>query len=148
MAKDLLFEIGTEEIPAAVVPRALAALEGFLRKGLEARKLSFNGIKTLGTPRRLTLIVEGLEEKQADAIVEVKGPQLKAAYDASGKPTGALLGFAKSQGIDINAIKSVKTDKGEYVMATKEVKGEETSCILPEVITNALSQEFLPKFHD
>ena len=145
MAKDLLFEIGTEEIPAAVVPRALAALEGFLRKGLEARKLSFNGIKTLGTPRRLTLIVEGLEEKQADAIVEVKGPQLKAAYDASGKPTGALLGFAKSQGIDINAIKSVKTDKGEYVMATKEVKGEETSCILPEVITNALSQEFLPK---
>jgi len=137
MAKDLLFEIGTEEIPAA--------LEGFLRKGLESRKLSFKAIRTLGTPRRLTLIVEGLDEKQADAVIEVKGPQLKAAYDASGKPTGALLGFAKSQGIDINAIKSVKTDKGEYVAATKELKGEETAKILPEVITSALSQEFLPK---
>ena len=145
MAKDLLFEIGTEEIPAAVAPRALAALEGFLRKGLESRKLSFKAIRTLGTPRRLTLIVEGLDEKQADAVIEVKGPQLKAAYDASGKPTGALLGFAKSQGIDINAIKSVKTDKGEYVAATKELKGEETAKILPEVITSALSQEFLPK---
>ena len=145
MAKDLLFEIGTEEIPAAVAPRALAALEGFLRKGLESKKLSFKAIRTLGTPRRLTLIVEGLDEKQADAVVEVKGPQLKAAYDASGKPTGALLGFAKSQGIDINAIKSVKTDKGEYVAATKELKGEETAKILPEVITSALSQEFLPK---
>ena len=145
MAKDLLFEIGTEEIPAAVAPRALAALEGFLRKGLESKKLSFKAIRTLGTPRRLTLIVEGLDEKQADAVIEVKGPQLKAAYDASGKPTGALLGFAKSQGIDINAIKSVKTDKGEYVAATKELKGEETAKILPEVITSALSQEFLPK---
>lgn len=145
MAKDLLFEIGTEEIPAAVAPRALAALEGFLRKGLESRKLSFKSIRSLGTPRRLTLIVEGLDEKQADAVVEVKGPQLKAAYDASGKPTGALMGFAKSQGVDINAVKPVKTDKGEYVTATKEVKGEETANILPEIITNALSQEFLPK---
>ncbi|HBG46865.1 MAG TPA: glycine--tRNA ligase subunit beta [Deltaproteobacteria bacterium] len=145
MAKDLLFEIGTEELPAGVVPRALSALVGFLRKGLETRRLTFSSIRTLGTPRRLTLIVEGLAERQPDSRLEVKGPQIKAAYDAAGKPTGALLGFAKSQGVDIKDIKNVKTDKGEYVMAVKEVTGEDTAKILPDVIINTISQEFMPK---
>lgn len=145
MSKDLLFEIGTEELPAKVVPRALSALEGFLRKNLEAKRLSFGSIKTLGTPRRLTLIVEGLEEKQPDSRVELKGPQKKAAYDSDGKPTGALLGFARSQGLDLKDIKLVSTDKGEYASAVKEIKGEETARILPSVLLETISQEFMPK---
>lgn len=145
MAKDLLFELGTEELPAGVAPRALSALEGFLKKGLESRKLKFGQVRALGTPRRLTLIVEGLDERQQDSLLEIKGPNKKAAYDAEGKPTGALLGFARSQGVDASTLRSVQTDKGEYVMATKELKGEETSRILPEVIGEMLSRDFLPK---
>ena len=68
MSKDLLLEIGTEELPAKVVPRATSALEGFLRKNLESKKLSFASIETLGTPRRLTLIVRGLEERLTPAL--------------------------------------------------------------------------------
>ncbi|MBZ0220797.1 MAG: glycine--tRNA ligase subunit beta [Candidatus Methylomirabilis sp.] len=145
MAKDLLFELGTEELPAGVAPRALSALEGFLRKGLESSKLKFGAIRALGTPRRLTLMVEGLDERQPDSLLEIKGPNTKAAYDAEGKPTGALLGFARSQGVHVSELKSVKTDKGEYVMAIKEVKGEATSRILPDVVADMLSRDFLPK---
>ena len=145
MSKDLLLEIGTEELPAKVVPRALIALEGFLKKNLEAKRLSFNSITTLGTPRRLTLIVKRLAERQPDSRVELKGPQKKAAYDSEGKPTGALLGFARSQGIDLADIKLVSTDKGEYATAVKEIKGEETALILPGVLLDTISQEFMPK---
>lgn len=145
MAKDLLFEIGTEELPARVIPRALGALEGFLKKNLASKRLGFSSIRTLGTPRRLVLIVEGLEEKQPDARLEVKGPQKKAAFDDSGKPTGALLGFAKSQGVDVNDIKTVKTDKGEYAYALKDIKGEDTLKVLPETLLDTISQEFMPK---
>lgn len=145
MSKDLLFEIGTEELPAKVVPRALSALEGFLRKGLEARKLSFGSIRTLGTPRRLTLIVAGLDQRQPDSRVELKGPQKKAAFDSEGKPTGALLGFARSQGLELSDIKLVATEKGEWTAAVKEIKGEETVKILPAVLLETISQEFMPK---
>lgn len=145
MSKDLLFEIGTEELPARVVPRALAALEGFLRKNLETRRLGFSSIRTLGTPRRLTLIVEGLVDRQPDSRVELKGPQKKAAYDAEGRPTAALLGFARSQGLDLADIRLVQTDRGEYATATKEIKGEQTAKILPEALLETISQEFMPK---
>lgn len=145
MSKDLLLEIGTEELPAKVVPRALSALEGFLRKNLEAKRLTFASIKTLGTPRRLALIVRGLEEKQPDSRVELKGPQKKAAYDSEGKPTGALLGFARSQGLELADIKLVSTDKGEYATAVKEIKGEDTAKMLPGVLLDTISQEFMPK---
>jgi len=145
MSKDLLLEIGTEELPAKVVPRALAALESFLRKTLEAKKLSFASIATLGTPRRLTLIVKGLEERQPDSTLELKGPQKKAAFDAEGKPTGALLGFVRSQGLELADIKIVSTDRGEYASAIKEIKGEETSKILPGALLETVSHEFMPK---
>lgn len=145
MSKDLLLEIGTEELPAKVVPRALGALEGFLRKTLESKKLSFASITTLGTPRRLTLIVRGLEERQPDSKVELKGPQKKAAYDSEGKPTGALLGFVRSQGLELADIKIVSTDKGEYASAIKEITGEQTSKILPGVLLETVSHEFMPK---
>ncbi len=145
MKKDLIFEIGTEELPAGFVPKALGALSGFLRKKLETARLSFDSVKTLGTPRRLTLIVEGLEDRQPDMKLEAKGPQLKAAYDADGKPTGALLGFARSQGVDVSKLRTVKTDKGEYVSVIKKIKGVKTSEALPEILRETLSGDFFPK---
>ena len=145
MANDLILEIGTEEIPAAFVPRALGLLEGFMRKGLTGAHIGFGEIRTLGTPRRLTLIVTGLALRQEDARVEVKGPSTKAAFDAEGKPTGALLGFARSQGVDIEGLKTVKTDKGEYLYAVKDVKGKDTAEILPGLLKEAVSQDMFAK---
>jgi glycyl-tRNA synthetase beta chain len=99
MAKHLILEIGIEELPAGFIPGALSSLERLFRKGLEEKRLTFKGLRTLGTPRRLTVIVEGLDEKQKDATREAKGPALKAAFDSKGAPTNALLGFARSQGV-------------------------------------------------
>ncbi|HXI09412.1 MAG TPA: glycine--tRNA ligase subunit beta, partial [Thermodesulfobacteriota bacterium] len=145
MKKDLIFEIGTEEIPAGFIPKALGSLSGFLKKKLESARLSFDTVKTLGTPRRLTVIVEGLGDKQPDMSLEAKGPQLKAAYDAEGKPTGALLGFARSQGVEVSKLRTVKTDRGEYVSVVKKIKGLKTSEVLPEILSSALSGDFFPK---
>lgn len=145
MKKDLIFEIGTEEVPAGYIPGALSYLEGFLRKELETSRLGFDAIIALGTPRRLALIVQGLEDSQKDAVVEARGPQIKAAYDAQGRPTGALLGFARAQGVEPKDLKSVKTEKGEYVYAVKEIKGEPAARILPLILNNALSRDFFPK---
>ncbi|MBI5826294.1 MAG: glycine--tRNA ligase subunit beta [Deltaproteobacteria bacterium] len=116
-----------------------------MRKELETSRLGFDGITALGTPRRLALIVKGLEDSQKDAVVETRGPQIKAAYDDAGKPTGALLGFARAQSVDPKDLKSIKTEKGEYVYAVKEIKGEHTSKILPGILNNALSRDFFPK---
>lgn len=145
MEKELILEIGTEELPAGFIPRALGSLESFLKKNLESERLSFKAIKALGTPRRLTLIIEGLSGSQPDATTEVKGPQKKAAFDDKGNPTNALLGFARSQGVDVGDIKTIKTEKGEYAYIEKFIKGKKTDEILPELLKNTISQDFFPK---
>lgn len=160
MAKDLLFEIGVEELPAGFIPKALASYSGILKKTLNARRLGFASIRTLGTPRRLVFIVEGLDERQSDAVVTVKGPQKKAAFDAEGKPTPALLGFARREGVAPEEIKfapstpstpSIKTGKegnvllGEYASVTKNIKGEDAFSILPAVLADTLNQDVFPK---
>ncbi len=147
MAKDLLFEIGVEELPAGFIPRALASYAGILRKNLDGRSLGFSSIRTLGTPRRLVFIVEGLDERQKDAVVEVKGPQKKAAFDTEGKPTGALLGFAKKEGVAPGEIgfSPAKDGKGEYASITKNIKGEDALKLIPVVLAETLSQDVFPK---
>jgi glycyl-tRNA synthetase beta chain len=145
MAKHLILEIGIEELPAGFIPGALSSLERLFRKGLEEKRLTFKGLRTLGTPRRLTVIVEGLDEKQKDATREAKGPALKAAFDSKGAPTNALLGFARSQGVKVEQLKTVKTEKGEYLFAIKKVKGERTKKILPETLKAIVSSVSFPK---
>ncbi|MDD4572493.1 MAG: glycine--tRNA ligase subunit beta, partial [Clostridia bacterium] len=98
MAKNLLLEIGIEEIPARFMEPALAQMAELTKTKLKEANLAYKSIKTLGTPRRLTLIVEQLAEEQPDITIEVKGPAQKAAYDAEGNPTKALQGFCRSQG--------------------------------------------------
>lgn len=145
MKKDLLFEVGAEEIPAGFVPMALASLQETLKGKLASGRLSFDNIRTLGTPRRLTLIVEGLIDRQPDARIEVRGPNKKAAFDEAGRPTRALEGFAKAQGVKLKDVKLIKTDKGEHVLAVKEVKGEKTAKILPGILSEVLSIDMFPK---
>ena len=83
MAKDLLFEIGTEEIPARFMPGALTQFADLARKALADRRIAYGTLKTMGTPRRLALIVTDVAEEQADQTTKKKGPSLKLAYDAA-----------------------------------------------------------------
>ncbi len=145
MAEDFLLEICTEELPAGVIPKALGALSGMLEKRLEGARLSFSALKTLGTPRRLALIVEGLDHRQPDVTTEVRGPKKSVAYDEDGKPTKALIGFARGQGVDLADIKVVKSGKGEHVQAVKSIKGEDTLKILPGILEGLLTQEVFAK---
>lgn len=134
MSRELLLEIGAEEIPAGFVPKALTALEDMARKELEAARLTFDRISTMGTPRRLVLHITGLPELQPDAELTTLGPSKKAAFDADGKPTRAAEGFARSQGVSVSDLQSVETDKGEYLAVTKKETGRSTLTILSELL--------------
>jgi len=136
--KELLLEIGTEEMPAGFIPQALIDLEKLVRKEMEANRIDFEGVKTFGTPRRLILVIESVAEKQKDLEVKKVGPAKHAAFDGSGNPTKAAIGFARSQSVPVESLKVVQTEKGEYVCAVKEEQGKPTfellSSVLPRVI--------------
>jgi glycyl-tRNA synthetase beta chain len=126
-ALELLFEIGCEEMPAAMLPKAEEELRANLEKLLVAESLS-NGVtvETFGAPRRLTSWVRGLPEKQADLVNEVYGPPKSVAYDAVGAPTRAAHSFAEKQGLPLSKLYLAKTPKGEY-LAAKQIKVGRTS---------------------
>ena len=134
MSKELLLEIGAEEIPAGFVPKALVALEEMVRKECAAARLEITGIRTMGTPRRLTLVVEGLPSVQPDAEVTAMGPSKKAAFTADGTPTKAAEGFARGQGVAVDDLQLVATDKGEYLCVTKQEQGRPTHELLAELL--------------
>ncbi|HEY5774606.1 MAG TPA: glycine--tRNA ligase subunit beta, partial [Xanthomonadales bacterium] len=123
MAKEIFLEIGTEEIPAVFLPKAMADLERMIRKELETARLEFGAVKTFATPRRLALSVQGVAEEQPTLRTEAMGPAKQIAYDAEGKPTKAAIGFARGQGVEVTALKLVATDKGEYLFVEKEEPG-------------------------
>ncbi len=133
-AKELFLEIGCEEIPAGFIPRAMAEMEAIITRELAAARLSFGEVRTLATPRRLTLVVKDIPAVQPDAEITATGPSVKAAYDAAGKPTKAAEGFARGQGVDVAGLKTVTTDKGEYISVTRQETGRPTHLILAEIL--------------
>jgi glycyl-tRNA synthetase beta chain len=132
--KELFLEIGCEEIPAGFIPRAIAEMEAIVTKELALARLAFSEIKTLATPRRLVLVVKGIPSVQPDAEITATGPSIKAAYDADGKPTKAAEGFARGQGVDVAALQTIATDKGEYLFVTKQEVGRPTYELLTELL--------------
>ena len=132
--KELLLEIGTEEIPAGFIPQALMDLEFLAKKELETSRIDFNGMKTLGTPRRLVLVIESVSEKQRDEETKKIGPSKQAAFDEKGNPTKAAIGFAKGQSVPVESLTLVQTEKGEYVCAVKKESGQLTSLILSSIL--------------
>ena len=145
MAKDLLFEIGIEEIPARFMEPALKQIRELTAAGLEDAGLAYGAIRTYGTPRRFTLIVEGLAEEQPDKEVESKGPALKAAYDADGNPTKALQGFCRGQGIDPADVLRKEIKGVEYIYAVRKVAGRPTAELLPEMLSAIVHKLYFPK---
>ena len=135
---DLLFEIGTEEIPASYVPPALAQLREIATESLTNHRIPFGEIETFGTPRRITLSIKDLKTLQASEETEVVGPPKRIAYDENGEPTKAAIGFAKTQGVELSALRIVETERGEYIAASKLEKGvaaqEVLQGLLPEWI--------------
>jgi len=145
MTKDLLLEIGLEEVPAKFMPPALAQLKELAQNTLQEQRVNFTEVITHGTPRRIVLAVKGLAEKQGDLAKEVRGPAKKAAFDAEGNPTKAVLGFAKSQGVDIGSLEIRDIGSGEYIFAKLEEKGKDTLAILPEILPQLMTSLNFPK---
>ena len=104
MSKDLLLEIGTEEIPAHVMPHLLSDLKRLAGEQLRDQRLSYENLRTIGTPRRAALIVTGLAERQEDVSTETRGPSVAIAFAAAGNLTKAGEGFARGQGIAPSAL--------------------------------------------
>lgn len=139
MAKDLLLEIGLEEMPAHVVTPSMKQLETKVTAFLDENRLSFESIKAFSTPRRLSVLVEKIVDKQEDIQEEVKGPAKKIALDAEGNWTKAAQGFVRGQGVTTDAITFKELKGVEYVYVTKYVKGEAAETVLTglkDVITS------------
>jgi glycyl-tRNA synthetase beta chain len=138
MSNELLFEIGTEEIPAGFLSKAVVDMEGILRKTLTEKRIAFEGIQCLATPRRLVVHISGLAQKQEDQTIEKLGPAKKSAFDESGQPTKAAAGFARGQGLEVSQLETIVTEKGEYLGARKTIAGRPTAQELPDILKNFL----------
>lgn len=142
---ELLFEIGIEELPAGFQGPALAQLkENFFSKAAEMR-LGHGDVLTLGTPRRLALLVDGIDAAQADTREELMGPSVQAGFDALGQATKAAMGFARSKGADVADLQVVETDKGAYLMLVQETKGLQTSELLGGLLKDLMEGFSFPK---
>jgi len=143
--KDLLLEIGTEEIPSRFMPDIMRQLEERSRSLLGEERLSFDSLQVLGTPRRLALLVRGLSGRQEDLHREVKGPSRKAAFDEQGNPTKAALGFCRGQGIDPSALVLRDLDGTEYVFALVSEEGRPAGVVLPDLLERLTLSLSFPK---
>ena len=136
MKFDYLLEIGCEELPAGFVGPALWFGREKYEEALKKAKLSFESIDIYGTPRRLAYIVKGLEDRQRTSQETVLGPPKNVGFDASGKPTKAAEGFARSQGVAVSALKLFQTDRGEYLGYVKEEAARPVEDILPGLVSD------------
>lgn len=143
--KDLLFEIGTEEIPARFLPDAFRALETGARASLAAAGLSFEAVKVFGTPRRLAVLVERLADRAEDRVQEALGPALAQAKDAAGAWTPAALGFARSQGLAADQLTVKDTDRGPRLLAVKKIPGGTADKLLPTLLADWVARLSFPK---
>ncbi|MCK4409885.1 MAG: glycine--tRNA ligase subunit beta, partial [Candidatus Eisenbacteria sp.] len=141
MARDLLFEIGVEEIPASYILPALAQLARSLERDLTAARLSFESTRTLATPRRMTVIVKGVADAQTSETRTVTGPPAGVAFGDDGVPTKAATGFARSQGVDVAALAVVDN----YVQVEVTDEGGPAVDVLPQLLAAAADTLTFPK---
>ncbi len=138
MARDLLLEVGAEEIPASFIAPALEDLRRVLTERMGAARLKHGEVRTYGTPRRLAVWVRDVAEAGEDITTEKLGPSVKAAFDKEGKPTVAATKFAEALKVPVSALGRTKTAKGEYLSAQVQEKGRPATEILPEALHAAV----------
>ncbi|WP_145184695.1 glycine--tRNA ligase subunit beta [Pseudomonas sp. URMO17WK12:I11] len=140
-AQDFLVELGTEELP----PKALASLgDAFLagiEKGLQAAGLNYTGKQVYAAPRRLAVLLRGLDVQQPDRSINIDGPPLQAAFNAAGEPTQAALGFAKKCGVDLSEI----DQSGAKLRFSQHIPGKATASLLPTIVEDSLNDLPIPK---
>ena len=141
MAKDLLFEIGAEEIPAGFMPNILGQLKQLAETKLNDAHLPFESIATYGTPRRLALIVKGLADTSAEISERHKGPSASIAYDADGNPTKAAIGFARGKGLDVD---DLVVEDG-YIYAETKTAGVPAKDIVTDMLPQLITGLNFPK---
>ena len=143
--KDLLIEIGTEELPPTALNKLSNAFYNGVKEGLEKADLSFSEIKKFAAPRRLALLISELDVKQKDKNVERRGPAIAAAFDEDGCPSKAAEGFARSCGVKVEDLEKLETDKGAWLNFKTEQKGLNTSELIAEIVQTSLDKLPIPK---
>ncbi|MCX4189526.1 glycine--tRNA ligase subunit beta [Methylophaga sp. OBS3] len=136
--QDFLFELGTEELPPTALGNLSNALQTAVEQGLKTAELSFSSTQVYAAPRRLALAVYDLQTRQADREVERRGPAVNAAFDDEGNPSKALQGFARSCGVDVDALETLETDKGKWLVYRQQQDGQAAAELLPQIIQQAL----------
>lgn len=132
--RDLVYEIGTEELPSSAIYGAIAQLQTTVPKAFDDARLGYEAIRVVATPRRLAVLVSGVADRQTDAVNTHKGPATRAAFDAEGTPTKAAIGFARGKGVPVESLVVREDESGSYVYATAETLGEESAVVLPDLL--------------
>ena len=142
---DFLVEIGTEELPPKALDMLSRAFLGEIEKSLNSHGLDHGDAEAFATPRRLAVKVRQVAVRQAEQIIERRGPAVSAAFDPDGNPTKAAMGFANSCGVEVESLARLQTDKGEWLSFKADVAGKETTELIPEIIEHALNALPIPK---
>jgi glycyl-tRNA synthetase beta chain len=143
--KDLLIEIGTEELPPKALQRLSDAFAWGVVEGLKAAALDIGDVQAFATPRRLAVLINEVPDAQPDRNIERKGPSLQAAFDADGNPTKAVEGFARSCGVEVDKLEHQETDKGTWLVFKATEKGQPVSRLVPDIVEESLARLPIPK---
>ena len=138
-AAELLLEIGVEELPYQFIVPALASLKESAERLFNTQRLTVQAVRTMGTPRRLAIVIDGLVTRQTSVTKEAMGPSKAVAFDQSGQPTKAALGFAAGQGVAVQDLQVRPTPKGEYLFAVKREEGRATAAVLRDTLPQLVS---------
>lgn len=139
MVNDFIFELGCEELPSGAVWPLADEFANQLLGALDKAQLSYGQVKRFATPRRIALVIQDLQAEQKSQSVVRRGPAVVAAYDKEGKATPALLGFAKSCGVEVERLSQVATDKGDWIIYETHSNGKKTQELLPELVSQSLA---------
>ncbi len=142
---DLLIELGTEELPPKALKKLSKAFTQGIVDGLEKAGFEINDVESFAAPRRLAVLVKSVAAMQPDREVERKGPNLKAAYDAEGNPTKAVMGFARSCGVEVADLQRQETDKGVWLVFKATEKGHVLSDLITDIVNQSLAKLPIPK---
>ncbi len=143
--RDLLFEIGVEEIPSAALYDATVQMRADATKSLAEARLGYEDLKAFGAPRRLVLSVTGLAERQEDQTLRSRGPSVAAAFDGMGEPTKAAEGFARGKGVAVEDLVRAEEGGGEYMFAVIDRPGAPAADVLPELLARLAEGLAWPK---
>jgi len=143
--RDLLIELGTEELPPKALKKLIQAFEASIKQGLEKAELGFDAIRSFAAPRRMAVVVDGLQVSQQDRMIERRGPAVASAFDEEGNPTKAVQGFARSCGVQPEDLDTVETEKGAWLVFKKQQTGAQAESLIPDILEQALNDLPIPK---